>query len=78
MIANPQHRRPGDRRIRDTGPPRTCAERRRLAERRIPEITEIEVSANDWDRYFNHITLRTSQGSVEADLVAEVFGRNSR
>lgn len=77
MIANPKHRHPGDRRLRDIGPPKTCAERRRLAERRIPEVSEIQVSANDWDRYFNHTTFATDQRSAEAEFVAEVFGRNS-
>jgi len=41
-----------DRRTIDLGPPRGWQERRRHAERRMPETMEIEMSESEWQALF--------------------------
>ncbi|NJD24400.1 MAG: hypothetical protein FIB06_03240 [Betaproteobacteria bacterium] len=41
-----------DRRIEDNGPPSGWKERRKHVERRIPHPEEVDISDDDWERYF--------------------------
>jgi hypothetical protein len=63
-----------ERRGRDIGPPRGCFDRRRNAERRLPEAGEAELSADDFAKYFGSVT-KAAQNIEPLDLAAEVFDR---
>jgi hypothetical protein len=41
-----------DRRVEDIGPPNGWKERRQHVERRIPHPEEVEISDDEWERYF--------------------------
>lgn len=72
-MSNERRGRP-ERRNRDIGPPNGCFDRRRTAERRLPDTAEAELSADDFAKYFgsvNKVTANTDQ----LDLAAEVFER---
>lgn len=45
-----------DRRQIDQGPPTGVEERRILAERRVPQITNFELSDKEWFRYFSRMS----------------------
>lgn len=45
-------RRGHDRRQRDMGPPRDCPDRRRRAERRLPQVNEVDISEKEWKALF--------------------------
>ena len=49
-----------DRRIYDAGPPGDCEERRKLPERRLPEVTHVDFS--------EHIEIVSVDKSFDADL----------
>lgn len=49
----PDDKRAGrERRSVDVGPPQGCRERRRGQDRRVMKIAEVEISSEEWDRYF--------------------------
>lgn len=71
-----------DRRGNDIGPPHGWKDRRRTAERRIPEIEECEVSESEWQLYFGRYTSETvtiteesTTTTVIVESAAEIFGR---
>jgi hypothetical protein len=47
-----ERRLPRERRARDVGPPSGCADRRRVAERRMPSITYCSISDDEWRQLF--------------------------
>ncbi len=55
-----------DRRRRDTGPPSGYAERRIIAERRLPKVVEEKISDVEWKNYFGRLERR--QGAQAIDL----------
>mgnify|MGYP001243262985 CR=1 FL=1 len=46
-----------ERRLHDLGPPPEAGERRRCAERRMPEVREISISEQEWRSLFGFATL---------------------
>lgn len=70
-----------DRRHADYGPPGVWKERRRTAERRLPEIQESEISEAEWLLHFGAIESAENNKPSDsaappiAENVAEVFGR---
>lgn len=68
-----------DRRVIDAAPPPGWKDRRRNAERRIPELVEQEVSEADWALYFGGITKVPAQtlvtSTLQIDKAAEVLNR---
>lgn len=80
MTSNSQERRNRhDRRIIDTAPPSGWKDRRRNAERRIPELVEQEVSEADWVLYFGRKTNFPAQtlvtNNLQTDQAAEILSR---
>lgn len=63
-----------DRRGSDIGPPKGCFDRRRKAERRLPETAEAELSADDFAMYFGSLAKATGDAE-QTDLAADVFDR---
>ena len=63
-----------ERRGRDSGPPTGCIERRRTAERRLPEAGEAELSADDFAKYFGAVS-KAPESNQHLDLASEVFDR---
>jgi hypothetical protein len=65
-----------DRRSSDAGPPRGCCERRGHAERRLPIADELEMSVDDFDKFFGGMLAKSNTGnSAMFDQAAEVFDR---
>lgn len=62
-----------ERRGRDMGPPKHCFDRRKQAERRLPEAGEAELSPDDFAKFFGSMNKAVSQESL--DLAADVFDR---
>lgn len=52
MSVKNERRSGTDRRKRDVGPPNGWADRRKLAERRLPAAEETEISADEFARLF--------------------------
>jgi hypothetical protein len=52
MNSTKERRLADDRRQEEVGPPSGWRDRRRSTERRIPEISECDVSEAEWDFYF--------------------------
>jgi hypothetical protein len=63
-----------ERRGRDVGPPKGCFDRRRNAERRLPEAAEAELSADDFAKYFG-AEVKAPENIQHLELAAEVFDR---
>ena len=63
-----------ERRHVDAGPPKGCCERRRRADRRLSTAEEVQMSADDFERFFG--SAKAASGATrEHDAAAEVFGR---
>lgn len=58
-----------DRRRRDAGPPFGCAERRVIAERRLPKLEEHAMSDDEWRVYFGSVRSRKAVPSRTFDLL---------
>lgn len=66
-----EERRKGrERRSANLGPPSGCGERRRCCERRAMSVSEIEISPEEWERYF------ANKGSAQGDHAAERAARS--
>ena len=79
-MTNSQERRNRlDRRIIDCAPPHGWKDRRRTAERRIPEIVELDVSDAEWAQYFGDVAKVRAQAlvvnSLQLDKASEVLNR---
>lgn len=73
-----ERRRRGDRRVADQGPPPRCSERRRLVERRIPRVEEVDVSDAEWEALFAARRPRPAvadEGAAAREAAALVLGR---
>lgn len=64
-----------ERRGLDAGPPFGVCERRRRAERRLPDATEAELTADDFAKYFGASAKITTNVDYQLDQAAEVFDR---
>ena len=75
---NHDRRVAADRRQDDIGPPSGWRDRRRRAERRLPELREFAMNESDFQQYFGH-TGKTSTpaalGAPSADDAFDVFSR---
>lgn len=70
----PGERREGrERRVADYGPPKGFRERRRGQERRVMRIAEVEISTEEWDRYF--ADKASANGSAATEKAAVILGR---
>lgn len=67
----------GDRRNIDLGPPEGWRERRRRAERRMPEATEVEVSESEWQTYFAAKPAKTAPVTAN-ETAADIFDRQRK
>lgn len=54
-----------DRRRRDAGPPSGCAERRIIAERRLPKVVEKTISDAEWKNYFGRLGRRQGEQAID-------------
>lgn len=70
-----ERRKHKDRRVRDYGPPEGWTERRKQSERRLPEVKEAELSADDFEKYFGGTTKISTTNDSLLDLAADVFDR---
>jgi len=70
-----ERRKNKDRRVRDYGPPKGWAERRKQSERRLPEVAEAELSADHFAKYFGSSSKISTPNDSLLDLAAEVFDR---
>lgn len=70
-----ERRTRSDRREIDLGPPNTRVERRRKAERRLPEAAEAELSADEFAKYFGSAATKVPKESEQIEQGAEVLER---
>ena len=71
-----ERRLPQERRRRDVGPPAGMAERRLLAERRMPQVAERRISEAEWRIYFGRLGCVGSAYAVEfQDHPVDIPGR---
>lgn len=77
MSDKSERRACADRRQLEMVPPCGWKDRRRRTERRIPELSECQVSEAEWLAYFGGIVRPTLAAGVVArtDVAAEVFAR---
>jgi hypothetical protein len=75
MAVSVERRMRNERRQRDAGPPGGCSERRRLAERRLPELGESVFSDAEWEKLFGGMARKSNTNSDEMDRAADVFDR---
>lgn len=66
-----------ERRVRDAGPPRGEYERRRCAERRLPDLVEATISEFEWAKLFGGMATATIANNDVDDQAAAVLGRVS-
>ena len=66
-----------DRRQRDSGPPNGCADRRRLVERRLPQVEEAFFSDAEWEKLFGGMeTFSNVKSDVDvSEEASEVLDR---
>ncbi len=64
-----------DRRVDESGPPHGWRDRCRRTERRIPEISEQEISEADWETYFGAGRSASGTRSAPSEAAAEVFDK---
>lgn len=62
-----------DRRDEDQGPPEGWRERRRHAERRIPQIEEQVLSEEEWSQYFFAPKKPPQPDAIDAELSGVTF-----
>lgn len=70
-----ERRTGGDRRVSESGPPHGWRDRRRRTERRIPEISEQEISDAEWESYFGSSKTAAESPSAHSEKAADVFDR---
>jgi hypothetical protein len=75
MTNNNERRAPSDRRDDDNGPPHGWKDRRRRAERRIPEIGEQTISESDWEHYFGNRPPAAPEAAVENEVAASILDK---
>ena len=78
MTVSMERRLSGDRRRHDGGPPAGWRDRRRSVERRQPAVGTVQVSEDDWERYFGNSRSKAATPAAEdtlTDAAAGVFGR---
>jgi hypothetical protein len=79
MTNSQERRNQHDRRLIDCAPPQGWKDRRRTAERRIPELVEQEVSDAEWAQYFGGVAKARAQALVvnnlQLDNASEVLSR---
>ncbi len=64
-----------DRRQRDSGPPNGCADRRRLVERRLPQVEEALFSDAEWEKLFGGTEKFSNANSDVSEEASEVLDR---
>lgn len=64
-----------ERRRIDAGPPNGVCERRKHAERRLPDAVDAELSADDFAKYFGASAKIVANTDYQFDQAAEVFDR---
>jgi len=74
MTTKDKRSTPEDRRLVDLGPPSGWLERRRRAERRMPQAAEIEVSESEWLAYFSPKPATPPPLAVN-EQAADIFAR---
>lgn len=67
----------GDRRTIDLGPPKGWQERRRHAERRMPETVEIEISESEWQAWFARRPAKVAP-PARHEQAADIFARQRK
>ncbi len=78
MNNNNERRRVDDRRQKDIGPPSGWRDRRRRAERRLPELSEFVLSEADFQTYFGphgNCATRPGASTLAAENACDVFAR---
>jgi len=75
VSANLERRARLERRVIDAGPPDGSSERRRHAERRLPKSEEMQISADDWERYFGTSARASNTTDYLLDQGIAVFNR---
>ncbi len=75
MPNNPERRVRIEQRQRDIGPPKTCGERRKKAERRLPSLEEAEMSDSEWQLYFGNLQKPSVINDARMEHAAAIFGR---
>lgn len=78
MNNNNERRRVDDRRQKDIGPPSGWRDRRRRAERRLPELSEFVLSEIDFQNYFGaarRTATPAAAGILAGEESFEVFAR---
>ena len=63
-----------EQRLYDAGPPHNCCERRRRAERRLPEIEENVIPDAEWEKFFGRHS-RVSSETQQLEQAADIFDR---
>lgn len=69
------HRARQERRRSDAGPPNGCSERRRTAERRLPELKESALSDADWQKYFGAPLSPSEKSEFKMFQAVDLLGR---
>jgi hypothetical protein len=72
---NTERRNRNERRRGDYGPPKGCAERRRRAERRLPDVAETDISAAEWEHFFGRVATTSNTHNPLLEQAADVFDR---
>jgi hypothetical protein len=75
MLNDPERRVRFEQRQRDIGPPKICAERRKKAERRMPNLEEAEMSDAEWQLYFGNTQKAGAPNDAGAEHAAAIFDR---
>lgn len=66
MNSTKERRLADDRRQEEVGPPSGWKDRRRRTERRIPKLSECDVSEEEWDFYFGPKTAIAEEDETAA------------
>lgn len=78
MIVNMERRAGIDRRHLDAGPPAGWQDRRRSVERRQPAVGTVQVSDDEWEKYFgtaSRTKVAQPVGGDPQETAATVFDR---
>lgn len=77
-VISMERRSSGDRRHQDIGPPAGWCDRRHSIERRQPHVGTVQVSDEDWERYFGTAArggAAQPMGGDPLETAASVFDR---
>lgn len=74
MTVSIERRTRTDRRQRDSGPPTGCSERRRQADRRLPQVVESVFSDAEWEALFGGMHKSSNVRSDAQDEASDVLG----